>query len=218
MLKGSVAVTALLFLLGAVSADAAQGSSAQRFADAALRAKIALRAVAPQHDAAQRAVFRTCESGIEPDEDPPPHARRRAEVLAYQAQYAPWSALLRPVFDRFLADLRSIPTQDPALRSGREGWRLFVELFFGDPVLPNACEQLAAWAATGYARDTAPVFRVGDFMRPEAENDRLEESAHAKLRRAGIRMVRLGVSEGDALRFMGHEIFAALAVEDEGAH
>jgi len=215
MLKSSFAVAAMLVLLGAAPAGAAQPSSAQRFADAVLRAKIALRELAPQYQAAQKATFRTCESGIEPDEDPPPHARRRAEVLAYQAELTPFVQVLRPVFDRLLADLRAIPTRDPALRSGREGWRLRTELFFGEPVLPGACEQLAAWVATGYARDKAPAFRVADFMRPEAEDDRLMEQSREKLERATIRMYRLGVSEGEALRFMGHQLFDVLVPEDE---
>ena len=217
MLRISLTVVVLLVLVGAPPADAARTSSAQRFADAALRAKSALRAVAPQIRAAHEDVFRTCESGIEPDEDPPAHARRRAEVLAHQAERAPLVQIARPVFDKLLDDLRRIPTRDPALRSGREGWRLFVELLFGEPVLPGACQQLAAWAATGYARDRAPVFRVAAYKRPDAEDRRLEEQSQAKLEVAGVRMFRLGVSEADALRFMAHELFVVLDPERDRA-
>ena len=217
MVRIALAVAVLLVVAAAPPADAAQGSSAQRFADAALRAKSALRAVAPRVRSAHREVFRTCESGIEPDEDPPAHARRRAEVLAHQAERAPLVLNGRPVFDQLLDDLRRIPTRDPALRSGREGWRLFVELLFGEPVLPGACEQLAAWEATGYARDRAPAFRVADFKRPDAEDRRLGEESQARLERAGVRMFRLGVSEADALRFMAHELFAVLDPERDKA-
>ena len=56
---------------------------------------------------------------------------------------------IRPALDTFLAELERIPTNDPALRGGRAGWRTEIDIIRRLPSTPDPCAHPAGLAPDG---------------------------------------------------------------------
>ncbi len=118
---------------------------------------------------------------------------------------------LRPAVDGFVGELAAVRTRDRVLRSGRSGWRrLARDLAIAEPAPPDACAQLDAWRAAGYPADAVPAL-------PRISEDEMEAlgrgsaAAERKVRAAGRRMRRLGVSRATVRRFTGRAFERVLA-------
>jgi hypothetical protein len=99
--------------------------------------------------------------------------------------------------------LLRIPTNDPALRGGRAGWRTVIDIIRRLPSTPDPCATLQAWRRTGFAPEKAPI-PLDVLVNPAAR------AAEGKLAVAARRMGRLGVSAGAARRFTGKGMFAGV--------
>ncbi len=123
-------------------------------------------------------------------------------LLAFAPAYDP----IRPALDMFLAELERIPTNDPALRGGRAGWRTEIDIIRRLPSTPDPCATLQAWRRTGFAPAKAPI-PLDVLVNPAAR------AAEGKLAVAARRMGQLGVSAGAARRFTGKGMFARVGVD-----
>lgn len=123
-------------------------------------------------------------------------------LLAFAPAYDP----IRPALDRFLAELERIPTNDPALKGGRAGWRTEIDIIRRLPSTPDPCAALQAWQRTGFAASKAPI-PLDVLTNPAAE------AAEGKIAVAARRMRRLGMRAGAARRFTGKGIFRGVAVD-----
>jgi hypothetical protein len=122
-------------------------------------------------------------------------------LLAFAPAYDP----IRPALDTFLAQLEAIPTNDPALRGGRAGWRTEVDIIRRLPSTPDPCAALQAWQRTGFAEDRAPI-PIDALTNPAAE------ASAGKIAVAARRMRQLGVGATAAKRFRGREMFRGVGV------
>ena len=198
-----LSLVAAVALVPASSAPAA--TSAQRFADAVERGKSAIRAKKPEFKAVAEAVdFERCERALEAKPPPEREIDRFATFLVI-AVLQPTIQPSMPVLRQIVADLDAIPTRDPVLKSGRAAWREIVASFGLFPILDKPCEQLEAWAASGWKASARPDFDFAAFEKLAGEDS--FEGADAKLERAARRMRQLGVSKGDAERFTGETLF-----------
>ena len=195
-----------LLALPAAAQAADERAAAKRFADAALRAKVAVNA--------QRAEIERRSEVLEskPCSDAIGAAPARASsglIRVYLA--ALFDVLFTPTLPALrttVSDLDAIPTEDRALRSGRAAWRASVEAIETVPKLADPCGVLQAWRRAGWTRESAPKTPGLSKALDEASNDRIER----KLARAERRLRRLGVSRGAARRFRGETLFSG--VED----
>jgi hypothetical protein len=211
-----VAVAIAGLLVSAAPADAGSRSSAQRFADAALRTKVRIGAVVPAVKRSAREIWEPC-AGL-PESEPPARAKPQIDVLEVSIILGPVFPHTQPVLERFVADLEAIPTNDPALRSGRAAWRESVRREAAIPIVERPCELYAAWAATGYAPEAAPVLPVAEYEAAMRGLDELEARSARKKDRAARRLRRLGVREPSARRFAGAGMFRALDDAFPGDH
>jgi hypothetical protein len=122
-------------------------------------------------------------------------------LLAFAPAYDP----IRPALDTFLAQLEAIPTNDPALRGGRAGWRTEVDIIRRLPSTPDPCAALQAWQRTGFAENRAPI-PIDVLTNPAAE------ASAGKIAVAARRMRQLGVGATAAKRFRGRQMFAGVGV------
>jgi len=107
---------------------------------------------------------------------------------------------VRPALDTFLAELEQIPTADPALRSGRAGWRSEIQFIRQLQSTDDPCGKLEAWRRAKFDLAASPV-------NIEAFDDPGLNAAEGKLGAAARRMQALGVSAGAAHRFTGDGVF-----------
>jgi hypothetical protein len=198
------AALAMVVALGsAVPADAAPPRSAQRFADAALRAKVAINALRPEISRSLREadLGRCGDLG----DQAPARAERTAGALIDLALAQALLGPTQPVLERFVADLEAIPTRDPALRSGRAAWRESVAALGRLPAFDQPCAALERWAKAGWSPAARPPVPVAEIER--LDSDRLDERFDRGVARAARRLRRLGISAGAAKRFTGETLF-----------
>lgn len=122
-------------------------------------------------------------------------------LLALAPAYDP----IRPALDAFLAQIEAVPTNDPALRGGRAGWRTEIDIIRRLPSTPDPCAALQAWQRTGFAPSSAPI--PLDVLTNAAAL-----AAEGKLAVAARRMRQLGVSAGAARRFTRRAMFRGVAL------
>jgi hypothetical protein len=97
----------------------------------------------------------------------------------------------------FATTLQGIQPDDAELVRGVTGWTKVVTLLGQIPPEANeACAEVLRWAANGYTAETAPV----DFDALAATFRGLERHDRG-IRRASIRLARLGVFPGTAAAF-----------------
>ena len=203
-MRGVALLAGLTLLLGAAPAlGAARTRAAQEFADAALRAHVAMRARSDEITRRTRALLpRLCRSVLDDTLHP---GRRRPDRYERAAAYM-FFGLMRPLVDailpvgrRLVADLDAVPTRDAALVDGREAWRELVALFEWYPVVERPCERLAEWRDSGYRRDLVPPdLRAADQYLEDWDD---AETFSVRADRAADRLRRLGVPRGAAERF-----------------
>ena len=197
---------ALLCTLALLVAPAAAGaktpSSAQRFSDAALRLKLAVKALEPAFATAYDEVdMPACERALERR---PPKARVPQVVSVFVvALTQPFVEVSIPPLKQMVRDLEAIPTRDPALQAGRVAWRESVEFFEAFPRLAEPCHALERWSRAGWPAAGAPKVSMWTMQRLEERADVLD----AKFRRAAKRLRVLGISPFSAERFRGETIF-----------
>jgi hypothetical protein len=204
-LRGSLVLSLAAAAALIPSAPAPGASSAQRFADAVERGKAAIRAKELEFRAAFEAVdAERCARVVK--KKPPPEREVEHFFLFLTAGFAhPLYATSKPVLDQIVADLSAIPTRDPILRSGRAAWREVVAYLGRLPQVDKPCEQIEAWANSGWKASARPAFdfKARDRLIEETDAELLER----KFKRAVQRMRELGVSKGDAERFKGETLF-----------
>ena len=199
--RAVAAVAAACLLALAAPAHAAPPASAQRFADAALRMKQAIKA---QRAELERRVeeldfvrcFRVFEAAP---------ARHDAQVFAVIVigLTGPMMDVARGPLEQMVRDLDAIPTQDPALRSGRAAWRAQVAQIDEMPRVDAPCDALERWRDAKWRASAAPKLDERAMARM------IEGSAgqERKVRRAARRLRQLGVRKGEAARFTGDTMF-----------
>ena len=205
------ALTALICLIALMlpaASQAAPPKSAQRFADAALRLKIAVKELTP----AARAGFDDidvpmCRRALE---RAPRHAAERAAEF-YGIVIVQPLLVAAPPLQQFVRDLEAIPTSDIALRQGRAAWRKGVQFFTSFPRVEKPCSVLDAWSRAGWSRAEAPQIppELTKLLGDEVE----EDTTAAKLERAGERLHQLGISYRAAARFEGYGLFDEIEAE-----
>jgi len=206
------ALPAILVALAVAPAAPAQApderAAAREMSFAAYRLRVAVLA---QSDAIDAQVFGVTLDALADDRcdraDDAAPAGRELEVLLIDLllAFAPAYDPIRPALDTFLAELERIPTNDPALRGGRAGWRTEIDIIRRLPSTPDPCAALQAWQRTGFAAAKAPI-PVDVLVNPAAQ------AAEGKLAVAFRRMAQLGVSAGAARRFTGKRVFAGVGI------
>jgi hypothetical protein len=213
-LRAPLLVAAVALLTVVPAAQAAPPSSAQRFADAALRARESAKKLGPALDRAHAAQDTArCRRVLESLEDVPTRSQERFLVVLVIAELQPYIQTVLPTLDRLVTDLTAIPTNDPILRSGRAAWRDGTAQLRGYPTLERPCEQFDRWVDSGFEPAAAPRVRVKDFMALLADQTD-EERVDAKLKRGARRLRQLGISPGAAERFRGEHLFDGLESEE----
>ena len=112
---------------------------------------------------------------------------------------------VRTALDTFLAEIEQIPTHDPALRSGRAGWRSEIQFIRQLQSVSDPCAKLQAWQREHFAPSASPV-------NIDAVTDPGLDAAEGKITLAARRMRRLGVSAGAAARFTGDGMFRGVGL------
>lgn len=220
MRKGALAVAMVVAVLAGTAAEGAEAAapkSAQRFADAVLRAKERIIAAEPAIERAYKADFNACVKVADATEDGPEMASQtedEVQALFIGGVLGPALEPTRAAFDQLLADLDAIPTGDPALRAGREAWRAEIAAIRRVPVLERPCAQLKAWSDAGLTAATRPAFPFAAIEAYYAETAEVRRNAR-RLRAAARRLQRLGVREGAARRFTGDDLYSHLWDGDE---
>lgn len=213
MPKRAVLLAIAVALLAAAPATAApRTQAAAAYADAALRAQVAMNAQRDEHRARVRAVrFRLCVRAL--DAIPQGNVRRieRAVNVFVVAILRPMADAFVPVGQRLVADLDAVPTRDAALIAGREAWREIVGIFEGIPAIDRPCERLDEWRRSGWAPAKAPP-PLADLTEQLEGDD--PAGTNRALARAVRRLRRLGVSRGAAERFRGERFFDGLVDGD----
>ena len=191
-------------LATAAPAGAAPTRTAQRFSDAVLHARVAIKA--------QRDEFRerwealNLELCFEALDGAPERAADRAGLVVGLGLSTTFNDLLLPHLRQVVAELDAVPTRDRVLRSGRAAWREMVRLLGGIPRVEDPCGQLARWRDAGWAPEAAPPVPDYDIEALEKRGDRLER----KLKRAARRLRRLGLSRAAARRFTGETLLEGM--------
>jgi hypothetical protein len=206
-----VAVLAALAVAPTASAQTAPGerAAAQQLSFAAYRLRVAVLA---QSDAIDDKVLGVTLDALGDDrcdraDDAAPEGRELDVLLTdLLLAFAPGYDPIRPALDAFLAQLEQIPTNDPALKGGRAGWRTEIDIIRRLPSTPDPCAALQAWQRTGFAESKAPI-PIDVLINPAAQ------AAEGKIAVAARRMRQLGVSAGAARRFTGKGMFRGVAVD-----
>lgn len=183
-------------------------AAAREFSFAAYRLRVALLA---QRDAVEDRLLNVTLQALRDDRcdaaDDAAPGGREIEVLLVDIllAFAPAYDPVRPALDTFLSELERIPTNDPALRGGRAGWRTEVDIIRRLPSTPDPCAALQAWQRTGFAPARAPI-PIDAVTNPAAV------AAGGKLAVAARRMRQLGAGASAAKRFRGREMFRGVGL------
>jgi hypothetical protein len=208
---GLVAVLAALAVVPTASAQTPpdERAAARELSFAAYRLRVA---VIAQRDAIDDKVLGVTLAALGDDrcdraDDAAPEGRELEVLLTdLLLAFAPAYDPIRPALDTFLAELERIPTNDPALKGGRAGWRTEIDIIRRLPSTPDPCAALQAWQRNGFAASKAPI-PLDVLINPAAR------AAEGKIAVAARRMRRLGVSAGAAQRFTGKAMFRGVAVD-----
>lgn len=207
------ALTALLVAacfaaaLPAAAAQAAPPSSAQRFADAALRMKIAVNA--QKAEVSRRLEELDLFRCVRAVENAPERVSDRVFTIIGVAFLQPMLDVATPALHQLVRDLDAIPTRDPILRSGRAAWRASIAGLARWPRVDAPCDALERWRDAKWRASAAPKFSLRALERLIEES----EADSQKLRRAARRLRELGVSRGAAERFTGDTMLEELIEE-----
>lgn len=193
-----VALSALAFFPAA--AQAAAPSSAQRFADAALRYREALVAQLPELDRRLTAM-ETDQCGAVLRRAPQRRVMK-AFIFAVATVAGPFIDISIEPSRQLVRDLEATPTSDPILRSGRAAWRASLDHSLRWPRHEQPCRALERWAASGWSPAAFPPFDQKGYVALAEQTLRTAE----KLDRAGRRLRQLGVPAAQAARFGNAEI------------
>jgi hypothetical protein len=183
-------------------------AAAREFSFAAYRLRVALLA---QRDAVEDRLLNVTLLALRDDRcdaaDDAAPGGRDIEVLLVDIllAFAPAYDPVRPALDTFLAELERIPTNDPALRGGRAGWRTEVDIIRRLPSTPDPCAALQAWQRTGFAPTRAPI-AIDAVTNPAAL------AVAGKVAVAARRMRQLGAGASAAKRFRGREMFRGVGL------
>jgi hypothetical protein len=211
---GRAALPAILIALALAPTAPAQApapderAAAREFSFAAYRLRVAILA---QEDAIEDKLLNVTLEALGDERcdraDDAATGLRGIEVLLTDIllAFAPAYDSIRPALDTFLAQLEAIPTNDPALRGGRAGWRTEVDIIRRLPSTPDPCAALQAWQRTGFAENRAPI-PIDVLTNPAAE------ASAGKIAVAARRMRQLGVGATAAKRFRGRQMFAGVGV------
>ena len=214
----SLAALLALTLAVAAAAPATAGAeprtaAAAAFADAALRAKVALKAQADEYRRRSRELrIRLCFRVLAAVDERYEQRVQRAVQVTVLAVFQPVVETFVPIGRQMVADLDAVRTRDRGLIAGRLAWRQSVELFAGIPRIDRPCQRLAEWRDSGWRPEAAPP-RLEDPL------DHLLEGAEDIDRnmRIGVRRLRmLGVSRAAARRFGGYDLLDVLENGDFG--
>lgn len=186
---------------------AGERAAALQFGYAAYRARLAIKAVAPEIRARvgtvnSPACFRTVIHA-------PKQALERAAVIYALGYFHAVIDPALPAMQTFSRELDAIQTDDPVLRSGRSAWRDELSLAERLPAVGDACGQLAAWRRAGFAPSAAPPVDPKALKMLDA-GDGLDR----KVARAARRMRELGVPKSAAHRFGGDPLFRGVIPHD----
>ncbi|HWT91983.1 MAG TPA: hypothetical protein VN238_03230 [Solirubrobacteraceae bacterium] len=212
MRKGALVLMVVAVLAGAVPAGVAEAAaprSAQRFADAVLRAKERIIAAEPAIGRGYKADFDACVAVANDTEDGPEMTAQtedQVQALFIGGVLGPALEPTRGALDQLLADLDAIPTNDPVLRGGREAWRAEIAAVRNFPVLVRPCAQLKAWSDAGFTAATRPAVPFAAIAAYFEGTPALRRNAR-RLDAAAQRLQRLGISEGAARRFTGDSLY-----------
>lgn len=207
-IRSVVCAICALALVVPAGAGAATPSSAQRFADAALRLKVAVNARKADFAAAYAAIDHArCERAFE--RIPPKREIDNATTILVLAASQPLVEVGTPLLRQMVRDLEAIPTNDPALRSGRAGWREAVALVARYPRLDRPCEALERWSRAGWRPSARPDVSFRELQRFVTSR----AAPEAKLHLGARRLRQLGISAFSSKRFIGETIFEDVIVE-----
>jgi hypothetical protein len=221
LLPVALALAAALTLPQPASAQAVpdERAAAREFSYAAYRLRVKIKAEAPAaHRRFALLESRACRTAIPEDFDidrAPVRVQRGFGVLVTEIEFGAMFGSIAHHLPGFVAELDRVATADPALVAGREGWRGFVDLFGQTAPLPaDTCAQIRRWRLAGFPFDALPVLQpepVHDVLvQALSRTDRSGEKPDRSRERAAERMIALGVSKGQALRFAGDTLFGGM--------
>ena len=197
-MRTALLAVVLLVLLPVASAEAAaRTQSAQAFADVLLRARVAIKAQAPDLERRYEEAEPDCEDLFDSAPD-----RLAVEMfkLSFGATIQPYADLIIESSRQIVAGLDAVPTRDPVLRSGRAAWRAALRLNESHPRVDDACADLARWRDAGWGDEAMPP-----YLHDEDDADSgptIERKMHAasrRLRMLGISPRVAGFFTGDGL-------------------
>jgi hypothetical protein len=206
-------------LPGSAAAQAPDGRAAAReYSYAAYRLRVKVKAAAPALNRAVSDLFNP-RCGVDASGTPEQTKaiEHKADTLSAEAVLGTVYAPVAGAFSTFQTELDRVPTADPALVAGREAWRatvVFVQQL--QPVPADLCARIRAWADSGYADAALPILQpapVHELLAAAPDSDEPDLPAPG-LRRAGARMLQLGVTKGQARRFEGVSLFRGVALFD----
>lgn len=113
-----------------------------------------------------------------------------------------------PVLAQLTRDLDAIRTDDQVLRRARSIWRARYDGFLRLPRVPDACERLVAWQATGWAPAAEPAHPPNPFKVILEEDD--GGAADREVARAVTRLRALGMGPRRAQRADGEDMMQPL--------
>jgi hypothetical protein len=128
--------------------------------------------------------------------------QERAETLVDGQIIGVFGRAITPFFARAVADMQAVPTADPALRSGRTGWRRVHRLYTAVARLPHVriCIELRDYVRNDFT--PTPAMRRAARVQRRFESLSLDD-IQRRLDRAVKRMIELGVPADVAAEFAG---------------
>lgn len=203
-----LAVAAALLPAAPAPADAAPRTrTAAAYAEAALRAEVAVRARVDEHRQRVRDLrVELCLRAVRAVPARQPRRARRAIAVFVAAVLQPFVDVFVPVGQQLVADLYAVPTRDRALIAGRIAWRRSIAELERFPAVDRPCERLDDWRASGWDPAKAPPDPTAALRALEEDPDENELG----IRIAARRLRRLGVSPAAARRFTGARFLDAL--------
>jgi hypothetical protein len=128
---------------------------------------------------------------------------RALRLMAVQ-EFGILGRALAPALEQAVTDLDAVPTADPALEGGREGWRQIDATYRRAAKFPHVrlCSELRRYARHGF-KATPAMRRANKTLRAMGRLQAVD--VEATLAKAADRMIELGVPAADAHKFSGEE-------------
>jgi hypothetical protein len=198
----ALTVFALLLLAPATATAAAdERDNARAFADIGVRATAAVEAAQAATDRAG-AVAPRCTASHRLRVRGTKRQRDAVESLFAAQWIARYARRATPVVARAAAELQAVPTEDPALRSGRTAWRRVLHAYrrFGALESVHVCSEVRDYVRGDFRRTPAMVAAARMYRRAVGWDT---SDIDARLAGAVTRLVELGVPTADADAFDG---------------